>query len=122
MERKQFDDTLHIEANIRPQDVAFIRPGQKASIKLTAYDYLVYGAIEGHVERIGADTITDDKGETFYRVIVKTDSNEIRQDGKRLPIIPGMVATVDIQTGSKTVFDYLIKPIQRVRHEALRER
>ena len=116
------DDTLLIEANVRPQDVAFIRPDQDASIKLSAYDYLVYGALEGRVERISADTISDDRGETFYRVIVRTDRSHIRQDKKELPIIPGMVATVDIQTGEKTVFDYLMKPIRRVRNEALRER
>ncbi len=116
------DDTLLIEANIRPQDVAFIRPEQEASIKLTAYDYLVYGALKGHVERISADTIADERGETFYRVIVRTDRSHIRQEAKELPIIPGMVATVDILTGEKTVFDYLIKPIRRVRNEALRER
>ena len=117
-----FDDTLLIEANIRPQDVAFIRPDQEASIKLTAYDYLIYGALKGRVDRISADTIADDRGETFYRVIVRTDRSHIRQESKELPIIPGMVATVDILTGEKTVFDYLIKPIRRVRNEALRER
>jgi len=116
------DDKLFIETNIRPQDVAFIRPDQDASIKLTAYDYLIYGALEGKVERISADTITDEQGETFYRVIIRTDRSHIRQNEKTLPIIPGMVATVDIQTGEKTVFDYLIKPLRRVRHEAFRER
>lgn len=116
------DDTLLIEAAIRPQDVAFIRPDQEASIKLTAYDYLIYGALKGRVDRISADTITDEKGETFYRVTVRTDRSHIGKSEKELPIIPGMVATVDIQTGEKTVFDYLMKPIRRVRHEALRER
>ena len=116
------DDTLMIEANIRPQDVAFIRTDQEASIKLTAYDYLIYGALEGKVERVSADTIADDRGETFYRVIVRTDRSHIRQAEKELPILPGMVATVDIRTGEKTVFDYLMKPIRRVRNEAFRER
>lgn len=116
------DDTLLIEANIRPQDVAFIRPEQEASIKLSAYDYLIYGALKGSVERVSADTITDERGETYYRVIIKTDRSHIRQEDKQLPILPGMVATVDIQTGEKTVFDYIIKPIRRVRNEAFRER
>jgi adhesin transport system membrane fusion protein len=116
------DDTLLIEADVRPQDVAFIRPQQKASIKLTAYDYLIYGTLDGHVERISPDTITDERGETFYRVIVRTDQSHIGKPEKQLPIIPGMVAKVDIQTGKKTVFDYLIKPIRRVRNEAMRER
>ena len=116
------DDTLLIEAQIRPQDVAFIRPDGKASVKLTAYDYLIYGALEGRIERISADTITDERGERFYRVIVRTDQNHLKTAKGELPIIPGMVATVDIQTGEKTVLDYLLKPIRRGQKEALRER
>ncbi len=116
------DDTLLIEAQIRPQDVAFIRPDEKASVKLTAYDYLIYGALEGRIERISADTITDERGERFYRVIVRTDQNHLKTEKGNLPIIPGMVATVDIQTGEKTVLDYLLKPIRRGQKEALRER
>ncbi|MEM9360117.1 MAG: HlyD family type I secretion periplasmic adaptor subunit [Pseudomonadota bacterium] len=116
------DDALHLETRIRPRDVAFIRPGQKASIKLTAYDFLIYGALEGSVERISADTISDQQGQPYYRVIVKTEQNHIELNDRRLPIIPGMVASVDIQTGEKTVLDYLLKPISRARYEALRER
>ncbi len=116
------DDTLLIEAQIRPQDVAFIRPDEKASVKLTAYDYLIYGALEGKIERISADTITDDRGERMYRVIVRTRQNHLKTVKGDLPIIPGMVATVDIQTGEKTVLDYLLKPIRRGQKEALRER
>ena len=116
------DDALLIEARIRPQDVAFIRPDQAASVKLTAYDYQVYGSLPGHVERISADTIADSEGETFYRVIIRTAQNHLVEGEQRLPIIPGMVASVDIQTGEKTVLDYLLKPIARVRSEALRER
>ncbi|MEM8971380.1 MAG: HlyD family type I secretion periplasmic adaptor subunit [Pseudomonadota bacterium] len=115
-------DALLIEAQIRPQDVAFIRPGQAASVKLTAYDYLVYGALDGKVERIGADTLTDAQGQPYYRVIVRTDKGFLQVGGKRLPAIPGMVASVDIQTGAKTVLEYLLKPIRRVRDEAFRER
>ena len=103
-------------------DVAFIRPDGKASVKLTAYDYLIYGALEGRIERISADTITDERGERFYRVIVRTDQNHLKTAKGELPIIPGMVATVDIQTGEKTVLDYLLKPIRRGQKEALRER
>ena len=115
-------DTLLIEARLRPQDVAFIRPDQAASVKLTAYDYSIYGALEGKVERISADTITDDKAETFYRVIVRTRRTHLEIGSDKLPIIPGMVAQVDILTGKKTVLDYLLKPLTKVRHEALRER
>lgn len=116
------DDTLLIEAQIRPQDVAFIRPDQDASIKLTAYDYSIYGALEGKVERISADTITDERGESFYRVIMRTEQSQLSLNGQLLPIIPGMVATVDILTGKKTVLNYLLEPVRRVRLEALRER
>mgnify|MGYP001439698127 CR=1 FL=1 len=116
------DDTLLIEARVRPQDVAFIRPAQAASVKLTAYDYLVYGALAGRVERIGADTISDQRGETFYQVIVRTDRNWLGNSDNKLTVMPGMVASVDIESGRKTVLDYLLKPVLRVRHEALRER
>ena len=116
------DDALLIEAQIRPQDVAFIHPGQISSVKLTAYDYLIYGALKGRVERIGADTFTDSQGQPYYRVIVRTERNFLEVGDKRLPAIPGMVAQVDIQTGEKTVLDYLLKPIRRVQGEAFRER
>ncbi|MGI9475631.1 MAG: HlyD family type I secretion periplasmic adaptor subunit [Hyphomicrobiaceae bacterium] len=116
------DDALRIETRIRPRDVAFIHPDQNASVKLTAYDFLIYGALQGRVERISADTIADEKGDAFYRVIVKTTKNHLDVNGKKLPIIPGMVASVDIQTGEKTVLDYLLKPVLRARHEAMRER
>lgn len=116
------DDNLLIESRIRPQDVAFIRPGQKASVKLSAYDYLVYGALEGEVERISPDTIADERGETFYRVIVRTIIDQTDKDEDKLQILPGMVATVDILTGEKSVLQYLLKPIKNLRHEALRER
>jgi len=115
-------DTLLIEAQIRPQDVAFITKGQSASVKLTAYDYSTYGALDGRVERISADTITDERSETFYRVIIRTKSTNLLKGSEKLPIIPGMVATVDILTGSKTVLEYLLKPVKRVRDEAFRER
>lgn len=116
------DDTLLIEAKIRPQDVAFITPDQKAQIKLTAYDYRKYGSLDGQVTRISADTITEPNGETYYRVILKTQTSQIIKDEKSLPILPGMVATVDILTGTKSVLDYLLNPIARIRYEALRER
>lgn len=115
-------DALLIETQVRPQDVAFIHPGQPASVKLTAYDYLVYGALKGKVERIGADTLSDAQGQPYYRVIVRTDKAYLTHNEKQLPAIPGMVASVDIQTGAKTVLEYLLKPIRRVRNEAFRER
>jgi adhesin transport system membrane fusion protein len=123
------DDSLLVEGRIRPQDIAFIRPNQEAVIKISAYDSSVYGSLKGKVERISADTITDDKNptpaernETFYRVIVRTDKNHLGSEEEPLPIIPGMVATVEVLTGRKSVLDYMLKPARLLRDEALRER
>jgi adhesin transport system membrane fusion protein len=122
------DDTLLVEARIRPRDIAFIRPDQPAVVKITAYDPSVFGSLKGKVERISADSISvprgekDEKSESFYRVIVRTDKNYLGKPDHPFPIIPGMVATVEIKTGKKTVLDYLIKPARMLREEALRER
>ncbi|MBR1219462.1 HlyD family type I secretion periplasmic adaptor subunit [Bradyrhizobium sp. U87765 SZCCT0131] len=122
------DDTLLVESRIRPQDIAFMRPGQAAVVKITAYDSSVYGSLHGKVERISADTITDEKGdknergETFYRVMVRTERNHLGTSEHPLPIIPGMVTTVEILTGEKSVLDYIMKPARMLRDEALRER
>ena len=116
------EDGLLIEAEVRPQDVAFIGPGDDASVRITAYDYLVYGALEGEVVRIGADTIEDREGNPFFRIVVRTARNNLERGGESFPITPGMVAQVDIQTGRKTVLAYLAQPLLRARAEALRER
>ena len=116
------EDTLLIEANIRPTDIAFIRPGQEATVKITAYDFSIYGGLEGRVEHISADTITNDRGESFYLIRVRTDRNYLGNEEKPLAIIPGMTAEVDILTGRKTVLDYLLKPVLKARYNALRER
>ncbi len=116
------EDTLLVEAQVRPADIAFLRPDQPAVVKVTAYDYAVYGGLDAEVETISADTITDDRGEHFFRVRVRTRSNSLDNAGKLLPIIPGMTTQIDILTGQKTVMDYLMKPILRVRNEAFRER
>ena len=116
------DDNLLIEARVRPQDVAFLHPGQKAMVKFSAYDYTIYGGLPARLELIGADTTTDDKGNTFYLIQVRTDKNHLGSDQKPLLIIPGMVATVDIITGEKSVMDYLLKPVLKARTEAMRER
>jgi adhesin transport system membrane fusion protein len=123
------DDSLLVEGRIRPQDIAFIRPDQAAVVKFTAYDSSVYGSLKGKVERISADTIVDEKSpdraerqENFYRVVVRTEKNHLGNSENQLPIIPGMVATVEVLTGSKTVLDYIVKPARMLRDEALRER
>lgn len=121
------DDTLLVEGRIRPQDIAFIRPDQDAVVKISAYDSSVYGSLKGKVERISADTIVDDKAErserqeTFYRVIIRTEKNHLGTEEKPLPIIPGMVATVEVLTGQKSVLDYIVRPARTLRDDALRE-
>jgi len=118
------DDQLLIEARMAPRDIAFIRPGQPASVKITAYDYSIYGGLEGEVSSISPDTIRDEVNPDlyFYRVFVRTRSDAlVNKAGRRFPIVPGMIATVDVHTGSKTILQYLLKPLNRAR-EAMRER
>jgi membrane fusion protein, adhesin transport system len=122
------DDTLLVEGRIRPQDIAFIHPQQDAVVKLTAYDSSVFGSLKGKVERISADTIvidkptSDEKNEKFYRVMIRTEKNHLGSEDNPLPILPGMIATVEVLTGRKSVLDYMIKPARVLREEALRER
>ncbi len=113
------DDTLLVEVKIRPQDIAFIAPGQAANVKVTAYDFVVYGGLDGRVEQIGADTVVDEEGNAFYEVTVRTETVDFGSDK---PIIPGMTVEVDIVTGKKTVLSYLMKPVLRAHQRALSER
>lgn len=119
------DDQLLIEARISPRDIAYIHPGQDAKVKITAYDYSIFGGLDGKVTVISPDTIQDEtKPDVFYyRVFILTETDSLidKKSGNEFPIVPGMIATVDIKTGDKTVFDYLMKPFGRVK-EALRER
>lgn len=125
------DDKLLVEAYIRPQDVAFVRPGLEAVVKISAYDYAIYGGLNGKVTLISPDTLHDQRrpsdlklnpNEAYYRILVQTDNNSLTdKNGKPLAIIPGMIATVDVKTGEKTIFQYLIKPITRLK-QALQER
>lgn len=131
MEIVPLDGPLLVEAYVRPSDVAFIRPNAPALVKLSAYDYAIYGGLEGVVTLISPDTLQDNRrpselklnpDESYYRIIVRTTDNTLRdKTGKPLPIIPGMIATVDVKTGEKTVFQYLTKPITRLK-QAFRER
>lgn len=117
-------DQLLIEARISPRDIAFIHPGQTALVKITAYDYSIYGALKGKVTLISPDTIRDEvkQDQFYYRVYIRTDSDKLyNKAGRSFAITPGMVATVDIQTGEKTVLEYLLKPFNKAK-EALRER
>jgi adhesin transport system membrane fusion protein len=113
------DDTLILEVQITPKDIGFLRPGQPATVKFTAYDFSIYGGLEAEVSQIGADSVIDEKGNAFFRVRVRTLKPNL---GPNLPIIPGMVAQVDILTGKKTVLSYLLKPVLRAKANALTER
>jgi membrane fusion protein, adhesin transport system len=118
------DDQLLIEAQLSPRDVAFIRPGQEAVVKLTAYDPAIYGTLPAELERVSPDTMEDKshRGQFSYRIYVRTKNAYLEtRDGKRHPIIPGMIATTEIRTGRKTILDYLVKPFNKA-GEALRER
>lgn len=116
------DDQLLIEARIKPQDVGLLRVGLPASVKITAYDYSIYGGLEGTLEHIGADTITDPKGEVYYEIKVRTQKNFLEKSGKHYDISPGMQASVDIKTGKKSVLSYLLKPILKTKQVALTEK
>ncbi len=116
------DEQLLVEARIRPSDIAFIYPGQEAIVKITAYDFSIYGGLNGEVIDISADTIMNEKGESFYRVRLRTTESHLSRKGEILPIIPGMVTSVDILTGEKTVMQYLLKPFIKTLDNAMHER
>ena len=118
-------DILLVEAKIDPKDIAFINPQQKAIVKITAYDFSIYGGLEGKIVEISADSIEDkdNKDKTsYYKVVIKTEQNYLEKDKQKLPIIPGMVTTVDIVTGKKSILDFLLKPILKTKANALHER
>jgi adhesin transport system membrane fusion protein len=116
-------EKLLVQARISPRDVAFIRPGQPATVKITAYDFSIYGGLEGEVTNVSADSLVDEKtGKPYYEVLVKTEHSELKKDGRTYSIIPGMVASVDILTGHKTILHYLLKPINKGLSESLTER
>ncbi len=116
------DDQLIVEAKIKPSDRAFIYPGQQAMVKVTAYDFSIYGGLKAEVLDISADTITDEKNNSFYRVRLRTHEKELKRRGQVLPIIPGMVTSVDILTGHKTVMQYILKPLIKTVSNAMSER
>lgn len=117
------DDTLLVEAKVRPSDIAFIRPGQEAVLKLTAYDFALFGGLEGEVETISADTIEDEiDRQHYYMIKVRNRTGKLEKNGEELPVITGMVAEVDILTGRRTVLQYLLKPFHRMRFNSLGER
>jgi adhesin transport system membrane fusion protein len=122
MEIVPLDDVLLIEAKISPSDIAFIHKGQAARVRLTAYDFSVYGALPGEVETVGADTVTLQDGTRYYPVTVRVDQNALEGRQAKLPIIPGMISEVSIVTGSRTILGYLLKPVLKIKEQALQER
>lgn len=122
MEIVPLEGNLLVEAHVRPADIAFLRPNQDVMVKLTAYDFAIYGGLPAKLEHISADTIIDENGDSFYLIRVRTEQAYLGSDDNQLKIIPGMTAVVDILTGEKTVLDYLLKPVLRAKANALRER
>ena len=120
------EDTLLVEAKVRPSDIAFLRPGQSAMVKISAYDFSIYGGLKAHLEQISADAIQEERGDgkggSFFRVTLRTDKNHLGSEQNPLPIIPGMTASAEILTGQKSVLDYLLKPVLKARDRALHER
>lgn len=122
------NETLLVDVKVKPSDIAFIRPGLPAKVKLSAYDFSIYGGLDGVVESISADSFTEEKNrrpgepETYFKVQVRTKKNYLERRGEQLPIKSGMVATVDVVTGRKTILQYLLKPINKARETALSER
>ncbi|MFT5755776.1 MAG: adhesin transport system membrane fusion protein [Alteromonadaceae bacterium] len=117
------EDKLMVEAKIKPRDIGFIYPGLPAVVKITAYDFTRYGGLTGKVEHISADTTQDDEGNSFYLIRVRTDASSIKnKNNEEMPIIPGMMAEVDVITGKRTILDYILNPILRANEAALRER
>lgn len=116
------DDQLLVEARINPKDIAFLYPDQPAVVKITAYDFSIYGGLKGKLVEISPDAITDQEGNSFYNVRIQTEKNALERRGEVLPIIPGMVASVDILTGEKTIMEYLMKPFVKTLGNALSER
>jgi len=116
------ESDLIVEADVAPKDIGFIHPGQEATVKLTAYDFSIYGGLKGVVEHISADTFTDERGDSFYTIRVRTSDRTLQTSGQELKVIPGMQVEVDILTGEKTVLDYIFKPLLRAKMNALTER
>ena len=118
----QLNDTLIVEAQISPSDVGFVHIGLPATIKVTAYDFSSFGGLEGVVEQISADTITDKREQSYYRIYLRTKSNFLEKNGRRYLIIPGLQVEVDILTGKKSILNYLMKPFLRAVENSMTER
>lgn len=114
-------DVLMVEVKIKPSDIAYIYPGQRANVKFSAYDFSIYGGLKGKVKHVSANTITDERGNSYYLVRIVTDKNHLEKNGKPLEVMSGMTVDVDILTGKKTVMDFILKPILKVKQNSLGE-
>ncbi|MGY8991863.1 MAG: hypothetical protein ACKVHL_09775 [Rhodospirillales bacterium] len=115
-------ENLVINARLSPTDRAFVEANQKVTVKLSAYDYARYGGLKGNVQMVAPDSSTDDKGNPYFRLVVETEKTYLGEKEGEYPITPGMQATVDVHTGTKTVMDFLIKPVLKLKHEAFTQR
>ena len=117
-------DKLLVEARVTPRDIGFIKVGDRANVKVTAYDFSIYGGMQGRVQQVSADSIFDEvERQAYYTVLIETDRSYLRGvGGQRLPIVPGMICDVEILTGSRSVLSYLFKPIEKAFGEAMTER
>jgi adhesin transport system membrane fusion protein len=123
MEVVPMGDKLLVETRVRPSDIAFIKVGDKALVKVTAYDFSIYGGLDGRVVQVSADSIYDEnEKQAFFTVIVETEKSFLTASGHRLPITPGMMTDTQIITGRKSVLTYLLKPVLKARSDALHER
>jgi adhesin transport system membrane fusion protein len=115
------EDSLILETRVQPSDIGFIKKGLPAKVKFTAYDFAVYGGLDGTVEQVSADTMTDEEGKSYYLVRIRTEKNYLGTDAQPLSLMPGMMASVDVIVGKHTILDYLLKPILKTKELALRE-
>ena len=116
-------DKLLVEARVAPSDIAFIKVGDRANVKVTAYDFSIFGGLRGRVQQVSADSIFDEvERQAYYTVLIETDRSYISRGGQRLPIVPGMICDVEILTGSRSILSYLLKPVSKAFDEALTER
>jgi adhesin transport system membrane fusion protein len=122
MEIVPSDERLVIEAKLDPVDIGYVTVGQPAVVKISTYDYIRYGGLDGRVTKVAADADNDSSGRHYYKVIVRTDRAHLGDRPGEYPIIPGMQATIDVRTGDRSVLDYLVTPVLKLRHEAFRER
>ena len=122
LEMIPLNDELLLEVEVSPTDIAYVIKGQKAIVQLSAFDFAVYGSLEGEVMNVSADTVSKDDGSTYYICLVSIPADGVTSMSRELQLLPGMQATVNIVSGSKTILSYLIQPVTNIKNKAFRER